>query len=135
MTTELEDNAYPKRSRIIATDVQFNNQNELLVNYSSYDVVLFNASETKWEEEYCTSIIQQYKGRRNQDTFLKEAKFIGGGEYVTTGSDGGMVYIWDKSSGYLVRKLPSDEFVVNGVSPHPSLPIIATCGIENDIKV
>ena len=120
-----------------ATDVQYNNENELLVNYtSSFDLVLFNASEKNWSEEFnSTNVKQIYRGRRNRDTFLKEAKFIGGGKYVATGSDNGMLFIWEKESGNLARKLPSDQFVVNGVAPHPLLPVIATCGIEHDVKV
>src|SRR5690606_31489410 len=37
--------------------------------------------------------------------------------------------------GRLVQMLKADENVVNGVAPHPSLPLLATCGIDSDGKV
>lgn len=34
----------------------------------------------------------------------------------------------------LLRKLPADRCVVNSVAPHPSLPLVATAGIDANIK-
>jgi len=45
------------------------------------------------------------------------------------------LFIWEKLSGKLVHKLKADENVVNGVAPHPFLPILATCGIDSDGKI
>ena len=121
-----------------ATDVQFSNHGELLVNYSSFDVVLFdycswNTSTTR--EKTSTSVIQQYSGRQNSDTFLKEARFYGNEKYVLTGGDSGEVFIWDKTSAKLIRKIAADTNVVNGVAPHPFLPTLASCGIDSDVKI
>ena len=79
--------------------------------------------------------MQTYTGHNNARTFLKEAAFLGGGEYVTTGSDCGHAFVWEKRSGTLVQLLQADKNVVNGVAPHPYLPWLATCGIDNDGKV
>lgn len=79
--------------------------------------------------------VQVYKGHRNVRTFLKEISFLCDNEYVTTGSDCGHAFMWHKRTGKLVNMLKADDSVVNGVAPHPSLPYLATCGIDSDGKV
>lgn len=53
--------------------------------------------------DVCTAYIQKYSGSRNVRTFLKEVAFYGDDEYVCTGSDDGMIYMWHKLSGKLVQ--------------------------------
>jgi hypothetical protein len=104
-----------------------------------FDVVLFDSQEnwkpSSLDPDVCTNVIQRYKGRVNQDTFLKEARFYGSENYVVTGSDSGKVFIWNKKTAQLVRRMPADKLVVNGISPHPILPSLATCGIDSDVKI
>jgi len=78
---------------------------------------------------------RSYSGRRNADTFLKEVAFLFGDMYLVTGGDCGHVFVWDKLTGALVQYLRADSCIVNGVAPHPFLPILATCGIDSDAKV
>ena len=47
-------------------------------------------------------------------TFLKEIAFLGDDEFVTTGSDCGNAFVWEKNTGNLVQLLEADESVVNG---------------------
>lgn len=63
-----------------------------------------------------SGVVQTYSGHRNVRTFLKEIAFLGNDEYVTTGSDCGNAFVWEKTSGKLVQMLAADESVVNGGS-------------------
>lgn len=78
-----------------------------------------------------------YSGHRNIET-VKEVNFFGPkSEYVISGSDCGNLFIWDVYTQKLVNIVQGDRHVVNCLAPHPdsSLPIIATSGIDYDIKL
>eukprot|EP01041_Mallomonas_annulata_P001269 gene1269-2454_t len=93
-------------------------------------------------------------GHINADTFLKKAAFFGPrDEYVVTGCDSGYVWIWSSSSGQLLEQkervsnedefgivklinvLDADRRICNGVVPHPVLPVLASYGIDLDVKL
>lgn len=65
---------------------------------------------------------------------IKEATFWGN-EYVMSGSDCGHIFVWDKTTARLEMLLQADNHVVNCLQPHPTLPILATSGIDHDIKL
>lgn len=65
---------------------------------------------------------------------IKEASFWGD-DYVMSGSDCGHVFIWDRHTAELKMLLQADHHVVNCLQPHPSLPLLATSGIDHDIKL
>lgn len=65
---------------------------------------------------------------------IKEATFWGN-DYVMSGSDCGHVFIWDRKTAKLVMLLQADHHVVNCLQPHPTLPILATSGIDHDVKL
>ncbi|XP_065057711.1 DDB1- and CUL4-associated factor 6-like isoform X2 [Rhopilema esculentum] len=75
-----------------------------------------------------------FRGHRNVRTMIKEASFWGS-SFVLSGSDCGRVFIWDRFNGSLVAVLEGDQHVVNCVQPHPFDPVLATSGIDYDIKV
>lgn len=77
---------------------------------------------------------QKYVGHRNARTMIKEATFWGN-DYVMSGSDCGHVFIWDRKTAKLVMLLQADHHVVNCLQPHPTLPILATSGIDHDVKL
>jgi len=122
------------------TGVDFNNLNEIAVTYSKEDVYTFNASDAFVSEKTSDNGVvhtfdMQFSGRRNVQTFLKEVSFLGNNSYVATGCDSGNLFIWDKITGKLVQMLRADDSVVNGVAPHPTLPIVASCGIDPTTKI
>ncbi len=87
-----------------------------------------------------TRSISDYKtrfcGHCNTHTDIKEAVFIGEGcGYVAAGSDDGNIFIWEKSSGNLVRVLRGDTSIVNCIQWHPATALMATSGIENVIRL
>lgn len=78
---------------------------------------------------------QDFKGHRNRDT-VKGVSFFGPNcEYVISGSDCGRIFIWRKKDGKLLRLLEGDKYVVNCIEPHPYATMLASSGIEKDIKI
>ncbi|CAJ0576038.1 unnamed protein product, partial [Mesorhabditis spiculigera] len=78
---------------------------------------------------------ERYTAHRNNHTDIKEAAFIGGKEgWIAAGSDCGNMYIWERKTGRLRAAFKADEDILNIVQPHPILPLIATSGIEKDIR-
>ncbi|KAJ4715934.1 DDB1- and CUL4-associated factor 8-like [Melia azedarach] len=78
---------------------------------------------------------QVYKGHRNVVT-VKGVSFFGPKcEYVVSGSDCGRIFVWKKKGGELIRVMEADKHVVNCIEPHPHSTMLASSGIENDIKI
>ncbi|XP_054979119.1 DDB1- and CUL4-associated factor 6 isoform X8 [Sorex araneus] len=75
-----------------------------------------------------------YKGHRNSRTMIKEANFWGA-NFVMSGSDCGHIFIWDRHSAEHLMLLEADNHVVNCLQPHPFDPILASSGIDYDIKI
>ena len=79
-------------------------------------------------------ILQQLTGHRNARTMIKEAAWWGT-RFIMSGSDCGHLFAWDRETGELVMMLEADRHVVNCVQPHPHDPILATSGIDYDVKL
>ncbi|XP_043272635.1 DDB1- and CUL4-associated factor 6-like isoform X3 [Venturia canescens] len=77
---------------------------------------------------------QKYMGHRNARTMIKEANFWGD-DYVMSGSDCGHVFVWERDTAKLCMLLEADQHVVNCLQPHPFLPMLATSGIDYDVKL
>lgn len=76
-----------------------------------------------------------YSGHANEIT-VKDVSFVGShGEYVASGSDKGFFFLWDKPSMSPVFIGHGDHDVVNVVQSHPILPVLATSGIDHDVKL
>nr|AJC99027.1 AGAP006357 [Anopheles coluzzii] len=106
---------------------------EILASYSDDDIYLFKLAEAEAEMVIPT---ERFRGHCNVQT-IKGVSFFGPrSEFVVSGSDCGYVYIWEKSSRRIVNWLRSNPGeVVNCLEPHPAFPILATSGVDNDIKV
>ena len=101
-------------------------------------VASYNSEAKKpWmaDENHQRQPAKRYKGRQNVKTFLKGVAFMGEDQYVTTGGDDGGVYVWCKETCELVCKMQADTSVVNTVLPHPHLPQLVTCGIDNVVRI
>lgn len=125
------------------TGLAYSSTRELLVSYSDELIYLFqknmglgptplsikNEDLSKLEEPLV------YSGHRNSRT-VKGVSFFGpNDEYVLSGSDCGHIFIWKKKGAELVRVMVGDRHIVNHLEPHPYLPVLATCGIEKNIKL
>uniref|UniRef100_A0A8C5MPW6 DDB1- and CUL4-associated factor 8 n=1 Tax=Leptobrachium leishanense TaxID=445787 RepID=A0A8C5MPW6_9ANUR len=104
---------------------------ELLASYNDEDIYLFNSTHSDGAE-----YIKRYKGHRNNAT-VKGVNFYGpNSEFVVSGSDCGHIFLWEKSSCQIVQFMDGDKGgVVNCLEPHPHLPVLATSGLDYDVKI
>ncbi|CAL1677521.1 unnamed protein product [Lasius platythorax] len=89
-----------------------------------------------FDDVYLTELCvkQKYMGHRNARTMIKEANFWGD-DFVMSGSDCGHVFVWERDTARLCMLLEADQHVVNCLQPHPYLPMLATSGIDYDVKL
>lgn len=133
------------------TGLAYSDQSELLASYTDEFIYLFSpgmgmgpnppsSSETDTETETQTEVRktiqpQVYKEHSNRET-VKGVGFFGPKcEYVVSGSDCGRIFIWRKKDGELLRAMEADKHVVNCIESHPHMPLMASSGIETDIKI
>ncbi|XP_060668218.1 uncharacterized protein LOC107411284 [Ziziphus jujuba] len=129
-------------SNIHITGLAYSNTSELLVSYNDEHIYLFQKNmglgpspSSALVEGMQLEEPQVYLGHRNSQT-VKGVSFFGpDDDYVLSGSDCGHIFIWRKKGAKLVRLMRGDRRVVNHLEPHPYMPIFATCGIENDVKL
>uniref|UniRef100_A0A8C3MSE3 Uncharacterized protein n=1 Tax=Geospiza parvula TaxID=87175 RepID=A0A8C3MSE3_GEOPR len=105
---------------------------ELLASYNDEDIYLFDSSHSDGSAQYS----RRYKGHRNNAT-VKGVNFYGPkSEFVVSGSDCGHIFLWEKSSCQIVQFMEGDKGgVVNCLEPHPHLPVLATSGLDHDVKI
>ncbi|KAM9577763.1 DDB1- and CUL4-associated factor 8-like [Trichechus inunguis] len=104
---------------------------ELLASYNDEDIYLFSSSHNDGAQ-----YVKRYKGHRNNTT-VKGVNFYGPkSEFVASGSDCGHIFIWDKSSCQIIQFMEGDKGgSVNCLESHPSLPVMATSGLDYDVKI
>ncbi|TKY48488.1 DDB1- and CUL4-associated factor 8 [Spatholobus suberectus] len=125
------------------TGLAYSTFSELLVSYNDELIYLFeknvglgsSPSSASPEDLKNMHEPQVYSGHRNAQT-IKGVNFFGpNDEYVLSGSDCGHIFIWKKKEAKLVRLMVGDQHVVNQLEAHPHMPILATCGIEKNVKI
>lgn len=53
-----------------------------------------------------------------------------------SGSDCGNIFFWERETEAIVQWMAGDENgVVNCLEPHPQIPILATSGLDEDVKI
>ncbi|XP_055123949.1 DDB1- and CUL4-associated factor 8-like protein 1 isoform X1 [Symphalangus syndactylus] len=104
---------------------------ELLASYNDEDIYLFNSSHSDGAQ-----YVKRYKGHRNNDT-VKCVNFYGPrSEFVVSGSDCGHVFFWEKSSCQIIQFMEGDRGdIVHCLEPHPYLPVLATSGLDQHVKI
>lgn len=150
--------------RVGITGLAFSNQSELLATYNDEFIYLFSKdmglgpnpvpaspvsmssdggeierndlstspSKMDTDEKHAPQV---YKGHTNCET-VKGVNFFGPKcEYVVSGSDCGRIFIWKKKGGELIRVMEADKHVVNCIVSHPHTAVLASSGIEKDIKI
>jgi len=107
---------------------------------------VFWGEEQSWSIQAINSLISSEISNKNtQDTSISSASSsfhritegikTGRKGYIVSGSDDGSAYIYDRATGLLVGTVAADSDVCNCVQPHPNLPLLATSGIENVIRL
>lgn len=120
--------------------MSYSNTSELLVSYNDELIYLFqkNTGLGPHPLSVSTENLEEplmYSGHRNSLT-VKGVSFFGpNSEYVMSGSDCGHIFIWNKKDCKLVRVMEGDKRIVNQVEAHPNIPVLASSGLENNIKL
>ncbi|XP_058802329.1 DDB1- and CUL4-associated factor 8-like isoform X2 [Phymastichus coffea] len=108
------------------------NGTEVIASYNSEDIYLFDSTSSYQKGDFA----HKYQGHRNSAT-VKGVNFFGpNSEYVLSGSDCGNIFIWDKKTEAIVQWMAGDEQgIVNALEPHPHIPVLATSGLDYDVKI
>ncbi|XP_053684327.1 DDB1- and CUL4-associated factor 8 [Sabethes cyaneus] len=120
------------KQRFTVTCAVYNNLGtEILASYSDEDVFLFDNVQHE-DGKY----IHRYTGHCNRKT-IKGVNFFGpNSEFIVSGSDCGNIFFWDKETEIIVNWMKGDHAgVVNCLEPHPEFPIMATSGLDHDVKI
>lgn len=57
-------------------------------------------------------------------------------EFIVSGSDCGNIFFWERETEAIVQWMAGDENgVVNCLEPHPEIPVLATSGLDEDVKI
>ncbi|XP_049868317.1 DDB1- and CUL4-associated factor 8 isoform X2 [Pectinophora gossypiella] len=112
---------------------------EILGSYNDEDIYLFDAKNDVIDKENPTEkegYTHRYSGHRNSATFKGVAFFGPRSQYVVSGSDCSYIYIWEKNSESIVQWMKGDfNGVVNCIEAHPRCPVLATSGLDKDVKI
>lgn len=115
-----------KNSDVRVTSTAFNSTGDkLLISYNDDDLYVCRTDTSE--------IIHRYRGHRNKKTYKGCAWF--GDNFVLSGSDDGHIYGWDLDSEHIVCFLQGDRGIVNCLLVHPTLPVLASSGLESDVKI
>ncbi|KAL0108166.1 hypothetical protein PUN28_015037 [Cardiocondyla obscurior] len=125
---------------IDSDDEDIQSGDRLLNPVEEMDEAIANARSSQgheaFDDAYLTELCvkRKYMGHRNARTMIKEANFWGN-DFVMSGSDCGHVFVWERDTARLCMLLEADQHVVNCLQPHPYLPMLATSGIDYDVKL
>lgn len=139
--TDSNTNITKKRATMHLTCAIYNhNGTEILGSYNDEDIYLFDVKNDVYDKDNTNEIKEgythRYSGHRNSATFKGVAFFGSRSEYVVSGSDCSYIYIWDKKTESIVQWLHGDiNGVVNCIEAHPRHPVLATSGLDKDVKI
>lgn len=132
-----------KTRDVHVTGLAYSNMSELLVSYNDDLIYLFQKNmglgptplTVPPDDLENAEDPQVYAGHRNSLT-VKGVSFFGpSSEYIMSGSDCRHIFIWKKKGARLVRVMVGDRRIVNDVEAHPTIPVLASCGLEKNIKL
>lgn len=100
---------------------------KLLISYNDGDLYVL-------ETNAMTKPTHSFTGHRNSETIKKSCWF--GDNFVLSGSDDQRIYGFDLESEHIVCFLHGDtKGAVNCLSVHPDIPVLASSGLDNDVKI
>ncbi|KAL7050663.1 hypothetical protein ACKWTF_004169 [Chironomus riparius] len=117
--------------RYVSCCVYNYNGTELLASFNDEHIYLFDSNNTS-----LGSFVHKYQGHVNSAT-IKGVNFYGPrSEFIVTGSDCSHIFFYEKHSESIVQFMEGDENgIVNVLEPHPIYPVLATSGLDKDIKI
>ncbi|KAK6640365.1 hypothetical protein RUM44_012058 [Polyplax serrata] len=107
------------------------NGTEIVASYNDEDIYLF---DTRHSSD--CDFVHRYQGHKNSAT-VKGVNFFGPkSEFIVSGSDCGNIFFWEKETEAIVQWMAGDDNgVVNCLEPHPEIPVLATSGLDEDVKI
>ncbi|KAL4710605.1 hypothetical protein ACJJTC_003241 [Scirpophaga incertulas] len=113
---------------------------EILGSYNDEDIYLFDKKADVYDKDNTGDLKEgythHYSGHRNCATFKVVTFFGPNSEYIISGSDCSYIYIWEKKSEAIVQWMQGDvNGVVNCLESHPRFPILASSGLDKDVKL
>ncbi|KAJ6644059.1 WD repeat-containing protein 5 [Pseudolycoriella hygida] len=84
-----------------------------------------------WNEE----TIETYTGRKSEETALSANFSSGGGEWIVSGSEDCMVYIWNTKKSEFCQRLSGHTGLVVSAVFHPVENIIASASFDGTVKI
>ncbi|EDV95541.1 DDB1- and CUL4-associated factor 8 [Drosophila grimshawi] len=104
---------------------------EILASYSDAAIYLYDSRNYKDGE-----FLHSYEGHINSRT-IKGVNFFGPhSEYIVSGSDDGNIFFWDKNTEAVMNFMKGDHSgVVNCLEQHPTMPVLATSGLDHNVKI
>ncbi|XP_017842470.2 DDB1- and CUL4-associated factor 8 isoform X1 [Drosophila busckii] len=119
-----------KRISQITCCVYNHSGSEILATYSDAGIYLFDSRNYQVGE-----YLHSYGGHVNSRT-IKGVNFFGPhSEYIISGSDCGNIFFWDKNTEAVINLIKGDTGVVNCLEQHPSMPVLASSGLEHNVKI
>ncbi|XP_055548241.1 WD and tetratricopeptide repeats protein 1 [Wyeomyia smithii] len=115
--TEMEKQRQRQRERTVESETDQFSDNELI----------WRASALDYEDRFV--------GHCNTKTDIKEANYFGDSNYIVAGSDDGNFFIWERDSGMIASIYQADEMIVNCIQPHPYVCMLATSGIDHEVRL
>ncbi|KYM82925.1 DDB1- and CUL4-associated factor 8 [Atta colombica] len=125
---------------VFVTSATYNyNGTEILVSYNHKELFLFNKLKTLSCGDYGHMYENYVDISQPIHAFwliiVYNGYFFGPkSEYVISGSDNN-IFIWEKNSECIIQYMTGDTLLVTHLASHPHIPILATCGFENNIKL
>ncbi|CAM9333966.1 unnamed protein product [Chrysoparadoxa australica] len=109
--------------------------NMAVVTYNDEDVYTIAREGTSMQEDD-EGYVKRFSGHRNRQT-VKQVNFFGHeSDYVVSGSDCGHVFLWETATAELSQVFKADCIgAVNCLEPHPTMPILATSGLQHEAKL
>ncbi|CAD7011588.1 WD and tetratricopeptide repeats protein 1 [Ceratitis capitata] len=102
---------------------------------SHYTFIERTDAEYQWRSK-AKDYSKRYVGHCNTTTDIKEANYFGkDGEFIVAGSDNESFFIWERNTSKIRAIYKADVSIVNCVQPHPEICLLATSGIDHDIKI
>ncbi|ODN82492.1 hypothetical protein L198_07714 [Cryptococcus wingfieldii CBS 7118] len=93
------------------------------------------AAKDKYDSVDVVHPVRSFFGALNTET-VKDCNFLGvRSDKIASGSDDGHFMVWDKDTGRLEGVWEGDGAIVNMIEQHPTLPLIASSGIDSTIKL
>ncbi|XP_075586709.1 DDB1- and CUL4-associated factor 6-like isoform X2 [Dermatophagoides farinae] len=130
------DSRQSSRRKIRNNTINGNNRpkmNNNMIGDQNNRITGLTSFDNKRTRTYKIKNFKKFTGHRNSRT-IKKATFWGD-NYIISGSDCGHIFFWSIETGEVVMVLEGDQHVVNCLQPHPNDPILASSGIDYDIKI